>query len=283
MNEAWIAPEYDEQLEKLEIELLLEGLFRAYGYDFRHYAFPSLRRRIWHRIGLERLNTVSALQERVLHDREAFDRLLSDLVIPVTELFRDPGLFAYIREKLAPALGRLPFARIWHAGCASGEEAYSMAILLEEEGILSKSRIYATDINHAALKTARDRLVPCDRYEQYRKNYERSGGKADFALYVDGDPEDGFTLKRRLNERIVFAEHNLVTDRSFNEFHAIFCRNVMIYFNPELRNRVHRLLYESLADGGFLILGGKESISFTKYEDKYETWNDEFRVYRKIG
>jgi chemotaxis protein methyltransferase CheR len=274
-------PGADEQLEKLEIELLLEGVYRRYGYDFRRYAFPSLRRRIWHRINLERLGTISALQEKVLHDRDSFERLLSDLVIPATEMFRDPGLFLFLRERIAPILSRLPFVRVWHAGCASGEEAYSTAILFEEEGILAKSRLYATDISRSALRRARERIIPADRCGQYARNYELAGGKSDFSDYCERE-HDLVLMKRRLHERIVFAEHNLVTDQSFNEFQVIFCRNVLIYFNSELRDRVHGLLFESLAKGGFLILGGKESIAFTRYADCYETWNEEYRIYRKI-
>lgn len=273
--------EYDEQLERVEIELLLEGVYRRYGYDFRNYAYPSLRRRIWHRTTMEQLGTISMLQNRVLHNREAFERLLADLVIPVTEMFRDPGMFRWFRERVVPELRSLPFLRLWHAGCASGEEAYSTAILLQEEGLLEQSRIYATDISQQALSRAREGIVSADRYDLYEKNYRMAGGGGDFSRF--GEPFRGaWRIKPPLTERIVFAEHNLVTDRSFNEFHAVFCRNVMIYFDPGLRERVHALLFESLADGGFLILGGKETVAFTKFAGRYETWNDEFRIYRKI-
>jgi chemotaxis protein methyltransferase CheR len=276
---AW--PEYDEQLERLEIRLLLEAVFSRYGYDFRNYSYPSMRRRIWHRATMEQLGTISMLQHLVLHDREAFERLLGDLVIPVTELFRDPGMFRYFRRKVAPELAKLPFVRIWHAGCASGEEAYSSAIVLEEERLLDHSRIYATDISQTALQRAREGIVPPDRMEVYEKNYETAGGTRSIAAYC-GRASGMARLKPAIADRIVFAEHNLVTDRSFNEFHVIFCRNVMIYFNAELRDRVHTLLYESLADGGFLILGGKESVAFTRLANRYEIWSDEHRIYRKV-
>ncbi|MBB6731976.1 CheR family methyltransferase [Cohnella zeiphila] len=274
-------PEYDEQLEKLEIRLLLEAVFNRYGHDFRNYSYPSMRRRIWHRATMEQLGTISMLQHLVLHDRDAFERLLGDLVIPVTELFRDPGMFRFFRGKVAPELAKLPFVRIWHAGCASGEEAYSSAIVMDEKGLLDHSRIYATDISRQALQRAREGVVPPDRMEAYERNYEDSGGAQSIAAYY-GEAGGVFRLKPSIADRIVFAEHNLVTDRSFNEFHVIFCRNVMIYFNSDLRDRVHALLYESLADGGFLILGGKESVAFTRLAGRYEIWSDEHRVYRKV-
>ncbi|WP_051318513.1 CheR family methyltransferase [Cohnella thermotolerans] len=281
MIEEPLLPEYDEQVERIEIQLLLEAVFRRYGYDFRNYAYPSIRRRIWYRTTMERLATISMLQDRVLHDREAFDRLLTDLVIPVTEMFRDPAMFRWLRERVVPELQHLPFVRAWHAGCASGEEAFSTAILLHEEGMLDRSRLYATDISQTALRRAREGVLPRDRVDLYERNYREAGGSGDFAAYCDTF-HGTKRLKASFAERIVFAEHNLVTDRSFNEFHLIFCRNVMIYFNPELRERVHQLLYESLADGGFLILGGKETVAFTKFSARYETWNDEYRIYRKV-
>ncbi|WP_246469582.1 CheR family methyltransferase [Cohnella nanjingensis] len=272
---------YDEKLEKIEIEVLLEAVFLRYGYDFRYYAYPSLRRRIWHRMSLEQLPTISLLQDRVLHQREAFERLLADLSIPVTEMFRDPGMFMAVRGGVLPVLKDAPFLRVWHAGCASGEEAYSMAILLEEEQLLGRSRIYATDISESCLQRARKGVIPIDRMRLYTKNYQAAGGKRTFSSYYEV-AHGSATLDAALGERIVFAEHNLVTDRSFNEFQIIFCRNVMIYFNAALRERVHGLLYESLAPGGFLILGGKESVAFTGFASRYEAWNDEFRIYRKV-
>lgn len=272
---------YDERLEKIEIECLLEAIFKRYGYDFRNYAYPSLRRRIWHRASIEQLGTVSMLQNLVLHDREAFERLLSDLVIPVTEMFRDPGMFKLFRERILPILQQSSFVRSWHAGCATGEEAYSMAIMLEEARMLGRSRIYATDISEASLQRARQGLISPDRLSLYEHNYREAGGEASFESYYELN-HGLAALHPRILERIVFAEHNLVTDRSFNEFHVIFCRNVMIYFDTELRERVHGLLYDSLTPGGFLILGNKESVAFTGYAGRYETWNDEYRIYRKL-
>jgi len=270
----------DAELEKIELALLLEAVYQRYGYDFRDYSFSSIRRRIWHRINLEGLSSISALQEQVLHREEAFLRLLGDLVIPVTEMFRDPGMFQAFRKDVAPELRKLPCVRVWHAGCSTGEEAYSTAILLQEEGLLDKARIYATDIHDDALRRAKDGVIPIDRMKLYTKNYLASGGKREFSSYYESD-RGRVALKPFLRDHVVFARHNLVTDSSFNEFHVVFCRNVMIYFNPRLRNRVHSLFYESLATGGFLVVGGKESISFTPTAERYETWIDAHRIYRK--
>ncbi|MFB9277696.1 CheR family methyltransferase [Cohnella cellulosilytica] len=270
----------DEELEKIEVSLLLEGIYQRYGYDFRNYSHPSIYRRIRHRLKLEGLAEISALQGSVLRDADAFRRLLSDLVIPVTELFRDPEMFLAFRRDVAPELRRLPYVRIWHAGCSTGEEVYSLAVLLHEEGLLDKARIYATDINEDALQRARDGMIPIDRMKQYTKNYLAAGGKRDFSSYYASN-HGIVMLKPALREKIVFARHNLVTDSSFNEFHVVFCRNVMIYFNTQLTNQVHELFYESLAQGGFLILGGRESLSFTPLAERYETWNDAQRIYRK--
>jgi len=270
----------DEELEKIEIGLLLEGIYRRYGYDFRNYAYPSIRRRIWHRIRLDGLTNVSSLQEKVMHHTEAFQRLLGDLVIPVTEMFRDPDMFLAFRRDVVPQLRKLPYIRIWHAGCSTGEEAHAMAILLHEEGLLDRTRIYATDISESALLRAKDGTLPIDRMRMYTKNYQAAGGLRAFSDYYVSD-HGIVMLKPSLRHNIVFARHNLVTDRSFNEFHVIFCRNVMIYFNAGLRDRVHRLLYESLAENGIMVVGGRETLSFTPLADRYETMHEQHRIYRK--
>lgn len=271
----------DGELEKIETVLLLEGIYRRYGYDFRNYSYASIRRRIWHRIHLDGLSNVSSLLEQVMHDPDAFHRLLGDFFIPVTEMFRDPETFLVFRRTVAPLLRELPYLRIWHAGCSTGEEVHSMAIMLHEEGLLDKTRIYATDINESALQSAKDGIIPIDRMKQYTKNYQAAGGTRSFSDYYDSD-QGTVILKPHLRRNIVFARHNLVTDSSFNEFHVILCRNVMIYFNNKLRDQVHKLIYESLALEGFLLVGGKESISFTPLADRYETCNDLNRIFRKI-
>ncbi|MEK8130933.1 protein-glutamate O-methyltransferase CheR [Paenibacillus filicis] len=274
-----LSKEADER-EKIEIYLLLEGLYRMYGYDFRNYAFASVRRRIWHRIYAEKLPTVSALQERVLHDRACMERLLGDLVIHVTEMFRDPTLFAAFRERVVPLLRQLPSIRIWHAGCSTGEEVYSTAILMIEEGLYDKVRVYATDINEEVLQVAERGAYPLKKMQDYTKNYMLAGGKDAFSRYYSAEGELA-TFHPLLREKIVFAQHNLVTDRSFNEFHVIFCRNVLIYFDNTLQNQVHDLFYESLSDSGILVLGHKESIAFTGRADGYEAVDLQEKIYRK--
>ncbi|UVI33827.1 CheR family methyltransferase [Paenibacillus spongiae] len=268
--------------ERIEIELLLEGLYRFYGYDFRNYAFSSVRRRILHRVSAERLPSVTALTEQILHNRDAMDRLLSDLTIHVTEMFRDPQVFLAFREKVVPMLRTYPFIRIWHAGCSTGEEVYSMAILLKEEGLYDKTRIYATDMNEQVLETAKAGVFPLERMQIFTRNYMEAGGKVSFSQYYTAK-YNSVIFHSGLRENIVFAQHNLVSDRSFNEFNVIFCRNVMIYFNKELQDHVHELLYDSLSSFGVLALGTKESITFTRHADAYQELDDSHsRLYRKL-
>nr|WP_235948512.1 protein-glutamate O-methyltransferase CheR [Paenibacillus glycinis] len=267
--------------EQIEIALLLEGLYQLYGYDFRNYAASSVRRRIWHRVNAERLPTITALTERMLHDRSVMNRLLADLTIHVTEMFRDPQVFRSFRERVVPLLRTYPFIRIWHAGCSTGEEVYSMAILLKEEGLYDKTRIYATDMNERVLETAREGVFPLERMQTFTRNYIEAGGKESFSNYYTAK-YDSVLFQSELKRNIVFAQHNLVTDRSFNEFNVIFCRNVMIYFNKELQNHVHGLLFDSLSTFGVLALGTKESINFTRYADSYEELDAHSRLYRKI-
>ena len=213
--------------------------------------------------------TVSELHDRLLHDPACMERLLLDLSINVTAMFRDPGFYARVPRAGRAALRTYPFIRIWHAGCSTGEEVYSLAILLEEEGLYDRTRIYATDINEQVLDTARAGIFPLDKMQEYTENYIQAGGKRAFSEYYT-PKYDGALFSRSLTENVVFAQHNLVTDRSFNEFNVIVCRNVMIYFDKTLQDRVHRLFYESLSTFGMLALGRKESIAFTPYADCYE-------------
>ncbi|WP_458121289.1 CheR family methyltransferase [Paenibacillus sp. Z6-24] len=268
--------------ENIEIDLLLEGVHRLYGYDFRNYARASLTRRVWHHIHAENLKSVSALQEKVLHDRSCFERFVQNLSIPVTEMFRDPQLFRMFREKVIPLLRTYPYIRIWHAGCSTGEEVYSMAILLHEEGLLDKARIYATDMNNRSLQQAREGVFGIDRMQLYTKNYLEAGGTRSFSEYYTAKYQS-VIFQPFLRKHIIFAEHNLATDRSFNEFNVIFCRNVMIYFDDKLRERVHGLFHESLSRFGILVLGSKESMQFTGYSDSYEPLDRLEKVYRKIN
>ena len=272
---------YDPELERTEIALLLEGIYRHYGFDFRSYAYSSIRRRIWKRIEAERLATVSALQECVLHDRAAMERLLLDLSVNVTAMFRDPDFYLAFRREVVPLLRTYPFVRIWHAGCATGEEAYSMAILLEEEGLYDRSRIYATDINEMVLQRAKEGIFPLSRMQEYTQNYQRAGGTRAFSEYYTAK-YDGAAIARPLLRNIVFSQHNLVTDRSFAEFQVVLCRNVLIYFDKTLQQQVLRLFYESLVTFGVLALGAKESLRFSPLEDRFEPLDTRARIYRKV-
>ncbi|USG66652.1 protein-glutamate O-methyltransferase CheR [Brevibacillus ruminantium] len=271
----------NDELEKIEITLLLEGIYRKYGYDFRNYNYPAIRRRIWHRIRIEKMHTISALQEKVLHDPAMMEKLFGDFSINVTEMFRDPSFFLAFRQKIVPALRELPFIRIWHAGCSTGQEVFSMAILLHEEGLLSKTRLYATDMNEQVLKKASKGIFPLQKMQLYTKNYLRAGGKRAFSEYYHVK-KDTVQFQSFLRDNMVFAQHNLVTDRSFNEFHTIICRNVMIYFNHSLQDHVHQLFYESLCTNGFLGLGDKEGVVFTTHANGYEEVDGTEKLYRKL-
>jgi chemotaxis protein methyltransferase CheR len=277
------APErYAPDLERTEIELLLEGVFRHYGFDFRNYAFSSLRRRLWKQIQEEGLSTVSALQTRVLHDPAAMERLLMNLSVNVTSMFRDPSFYKVFRQEVVPMLRTYPFIRIWHAGCSTGEEVYSMAILLTEEGLYGRTRFYATDINQSVLGVARAGIFALDKMQEYTQNYLRAGGTRSFSEYYTA-AYDGALFSPALRERVVFAQHNLVSDRSFAEFNVIICRNVMIYFDRPLQDRVHTLFYESLPMYGLLVLGSKESLRMSPHEDRYEVIDPREKIYRKIA
>src|SRR5881397_3129669 len=269
------------ELEEIELTLLLEGVFRQYGFDFREYAPASLRRRVWRRVFSEGLETISALQEKLLHDPACMERLLLDLSINVTAMFRDPSFYVAFREKVVPALRTYPFTRIWVAGCSTGEEVYSLAILLQEEQVYDRARIYATDINESVLERARSGVFPLDKMREYTRNYIKAGGQRAFSEYYLAK-YDGAQFQRSLVENVVFAQHNLVSDRSFNEFNVIVCRNVMIYFDRALQDRVHRLFYESLITLGVLALGAKESIKFSPFEDSYEDLDANERLYKKV-
>jgi chemotaxis protein methyltransferase CheR len=272
---------YDPDLERVEIELLLEGVFRHYGFDFRSYAYASIRRRLWKRVEAEGLRSISELQALVLHDSTAMDRLLLDLSISVTAMFRDPDFDRVFRQDVVPLLRTYPFIRIWHAGCSTGEEVYSAAIVLEEEGLLDRARIYATDINDSVLKQAKAGIFPLTRMQEYTENYIRAGGTRSFSEYYTA-MYDGALFSPSLTRNTVFSQHNLVTDRSFSEFHMVFCRNVLIYFDRALQDRVHSLFYDSLVMFGILALGSKESLRFSQYEDCYEMLHVKERIYRKV-
>jgi chemotaxis protein methyltransferase CheR len=196
-------------------------------------------------------------------------------------MFRDPSFYVAFRNEVVPALRTYPFTRIWCAGCSTGEEVYSLAIVLQEEGLYDRTRIYATDINEQVLETARSGVFPLDKMKQYTQNYIKAGGTREFSEYYVA-AYDSVRFSRALTENVVFAQHNLASDRAFNEFNVIVCRNVMIYFDKALQDRVHQLFYESLATFGMLALGHKESVSFTPFVDSYEVVDAAERIYRKI-
>jgi len=267
-------------VEDIEVGLLLEGVYRQYGYDFRDYAMSSLRRRVRHVVREEGLTTVSGLQEKVLHDPRCLQRFLLALSVNVTSMFRDPGFYKALRERVVPLLRTYPKVRIWHAGCSTGEEAYSFAIMLEEEGLYDRCQIYATDMNESVLKVAAAGEVPLRGMRENTANYIRSGGRRAFASFYAA-VDDRAVLHPSLRRNIVFAQHNLVSDRSFNEFNVVLCRNVLIYFNRDLQDRVHRLFYQSLVRFGFLALGSKETVQFSAHQAAYEDLGE--RIYRKVA
>jgi len=274
-------PAGKNDLEKLEVELLLEGIFRHYGFDFRAYAYSSLRRRLWKRIDAEGLGSVSALQNAVLHDPPVMERLLRDLSVNVTAMFRDPTFYVAFRNQVIPLLRTYPFIRIWHAGCSTGEEVFSMAILLTEEGLYDRCRIYATDINDIVLRQAKQRIFPLERMQEYTDNYIKAGGKRSFSEYYTAMYE-GALFSPALLKNVVFSQHNLVTDGSFAEFNVVLCRNVLIYFDKSLQGKVHKLFYDSLSNFGLLCLGSKESLKFTRFEHCYEDISLREKIYRKV-
>ena len=268
-------------LEQLEVELLLEGIYRRYGFDFREYAPASLKRRLRRRMDGEKVETVSALQDLILHDPAVMERLLLDLSVNVTAMFRDPSFYLAFREKVVPMLRTYPFSRLWVAGCSTGEEVYSLAILLAEEGLSDRVRIYATDINEAVIEVARLGVFPLEKMQEYTQNYIRAGGTRSFSEYYVAR-YDGARFAGSLVDGVVFAQHNLVSDAAFNEFQVITCRNVMIYFAQPLQEHVHRLFYESLAMFGVLALGQKETIRFSPHESSFEELDAEERLYKKV-
>jgi chemotaxis protein methyltransferase CheR len=274
--------QYQKQtLEQLEVELLLEAIYRRYGFDFREYAEASLKRRLWRRMNAEGVATITRLQDLLLHDPECMERLLLDLSINVTSMFRDPSFYVALREKVVPSLRTYPFTRIWCAGCSTGEEVYSLAILLQEGGLYERARIYATDINESVLETAQAGVFPLDRMQQYTQNYIRGGGTKEFSSYYVA-AYDRARFSRDLMENVVWAQHNLAMDRAFNEFNVILCRNVLIYFDKPLQDRVHRVFAESLEMFGVLALGHKESVAFTPCAARYEEIDADERLYRRI-
>lgn len=269
-----------DELIDLEIKLLMEGIYQVYGYDFREYSEASLKRRLTQWLSGSGFATLSLAQSHLLRDRGLFDTLLHGITVNVSEMFRDPAFFKIIRELVVPHLKTYPFVKIWHAGCASGEEAYSMAILLLEEGLKGRFRIYATDINEEVIRTAQAGIYPLQELQHFTRSYQLADGKASFSDYYTARYNRAI-LNASLRENIVFAAHNLAVDAGFGEMNLILCRNVMIYFKQPLKERVLGLFDSSLAQGGFLCLGTKESLDHRHISDRYESILPRMQIYRK--
>ena len=267
-------------LLNIEIHLLLEAIFLKYGYDFRNYSKAHIRRRVLSRIGLSNIETVTELLNKVLRDPGFFREFLDDLSINVTEMFRDPGFYKSFRETIVPKLKTYTFFKVWHAGCSTGEEVYSLAILLKEEGLLDRCQVYATDFNRKVLEIAKEGVYQKAEMEQYERNYQLSGGKRKLSDYYKS-MYGSVMFNKELSDRIVFADHNLVTDSVFAEVNLILCRNVLIYFEKSLQDKVLSLLCESLVPSGILCLGTKESLRFSQVEKQFESIDEKQKIFKK--
>ncbi len=268
-----------DEHDMAEIQILIEAIRDRYGYDFRSYAPEMVMRRVLQRLTLSGLDSISELRHKAIVEPDFADLLLKDFSINVTAMFRDPVFYRSFREKVVPALRELPFLKIWHAGSATGEEVYSMAILLKEEGLLDRVKIYATDFNKEVIQKAREGIFPLTRMREYIANYQKAGGREVFAEYYTARYE-GAIMDQTLKTNIVFANHNLVSDEVFGDMQLIICRNVFIYFNRELQNRVLNKFRQSLDSGGFLCLGSKESLAFYDQSDCFEVISGKNRIYK---
>jgi chemotaxis protein methyltransferase CheR len=271
-----------DDVEAIEISLLLEAIRRRWNYDFTHYSQASIRRRLDQARRAAGLAHFSDLLARVLHDESFFDRLLRFMSVTVTEMFRDPSCYRTIRERLIPVFKTFPFIKIWCAGCATGEEVYSLAIMLHEEGFLDRARLYATDFNKESLDIAEKGIYPQRAMAGYAANYAQAGGSASFSDYYSSS-YDFVRMKGFLRERITFSYHNLVTDGVFGEMNLITCRNVLIYFDKTLQEQVLGLFTDSLRHGGYLCLGAKESLNFSAVRPRYEALPGRERIYKMRG
>ena len=269
-------------IENLEIELLLEAIYQRYGYDFRCYARASIRRRIIHFMHLTGADSIAEMIPPLIHDESFFEKMVREFSITVTEMFRDPPMFLALRKEIVPLLKSYANLKIWHAGCATGEEAYSLAILMEEEELGRRTTFFATDFNDIALAKAKEGIFSLNNARQYSLNYQMAGGKVSFSDYYHAQ-YGAMVIKNALKSKITFANHNLVIDQVFTETHLILCRNVMIYFNNDLQERVLQLFYESLVYGGFLCLGTKESMSRSKYQNKFKEIDTKNKIYQKTA
>ncbi len=263
-----------------ELEVLLGDLAAQYGYDFTGYSRASLKRRVNRLSSLDKFPSFAELRYRLRHDSAYLRRFVEEITVNVTEMFRDPSFYQALRQDVFPVLATYPLIRIWHAGCATGEEVYSTAIILQELSLLHKTLIYATDINPAVLEVARKGIFPLAHMRQYSSNYLEAGGRNDFSAYYTAH-YDHAKMEESLKARMIFAAHNLVSDHSFNEFQLILCRNVLIYFDKLLQDRVFRLFDESLEKLGFIGLGAKETLRFSPVASQYQQQGKE-KIWRKI-
>jgi chemotaxis protein methyltransferase CheR len=271
------------RMEELEVRLLLEAIFDRYHYDFRSYAMASLKRRLAQACDSLGVNTLSGLQERVLHEPESFSTLLQYLTVQVSDMFRDPEFFLALRKHVLPLLATWPSIKVWCAGCSTGEEAYSLAILLAEEGLLDRSIIYATDINAQSLRSAATGVYSLERLRGFTENHRRSGASISLSNYYHSASGDAAIMDSALRRKITFSDHSLATDNVFSELHLITCRNVLIYFDHALQERALGLFADSLVRGGFLGLGSKESLRFTAAAGSFSEFAGPERLYRRIG
>ena len=267
-------------IEPTELKRMLELIKSAYGYDFTDYSEASVRRRSIHFMTARKIESIEDLGKLLLSDEKFFEQFIRQISVTVTEMFRDPAFYKSLRDKIVRRLATYPFIKIWLAGCATGEEIYSLAILLQEEGLLARSIIYATDINQNSLQMARDGIYPLQNMKSYTSNYQKAGGKKSFSDYYVAK-YDSALFNRELKQNVVFSSHNLATDVSFNEFHMIMCRNVLIYFNQQLQNRVINLFYDSLCPFGLLCLGNKESLLLADRQENFSELDKKERIFMR--
>jgi chemotaxis protein methyltransferase CheR len=271
-----------QSIENLEIELLLTALKRRYGYDFSQYAKASLKRRLLNAADKMHVNNISDLIPKLLHNQDLLIEFVSTISVTVTEMFRDPDFYIAFREKIIPRLSTYPFIKIWHAGCATGEEVYSMAIVLHEAGLLERTQLYGTDFNDMALKTASDGIYPVDHIKAYTKNYSAFSKAASFSDYYHSK-YGSVKMADFLRERIIFSRHNLASDHHFGEMNIVICRNVLIYFDISLQNKALSLFKESLIPYGYLCLGNKENLLHSDFNDSFEVISKEQRIYKLLS
>ncbi|MET0634892.1 MAG: protein-glutamate O-methyltransferase CheR [Chitinophagaceae bacterium] len=268
-------------IEDREMEMLLDDFLEIYGYDFSGYSKASFKRRLQRLFIMDKMVNFEEFRYRLQHDKDYFNRAVSEISVNVTEMFRDPFFFKTIREKVIPVLATYPLIRIWHAGCSSGEEVYSLAIILKETGLLHKSLLYGTDLNPNVLEKAARGIFPMTNMQQYSRNYLLAGGREEFSSYYSANYSFA-KFDESLSQRMVYSTHNLVSDFSFNSFQLIFCRNVLIYFDKDLQSKVLSVFDKSLERFGFLALGAKESLRFSGIENMYDMFDGKEKIWRKL-